>query len=90
MSKYNDWKMIDWIIAGVIALTFISIPDWVVEHSSYTIPLVLLSVFLIYCFLSVVYWIIHKKINMVVHYCLIITIYSALISLYIIACNSGV
>lgn len=56
----------------------------------YNIPQRVVGIFLIYCFLSVIYWIIKKKINMVVHYSLIITIYIAITVLYVIAVQSGI
>lgn len=103
MSKYKDWKMIDWIIVGFVGISFIEIPDWILEHNlyklsttvtvydyPYNIPIIVAGVFLIYCFLSGVYWIKNKKINMVVHYCLLATMYITLAMLYVIAYNSGI
>lgn len=102
MIKYNDWKMIDWIIAGIVAISFLEIPDWFLKNKPYTIPtmatvydypyntpIIIVGVFLIYCFLAGVYWIINKKINRVVHYCLVATLYISMVMLYIIAYNSG-
>ncbi|MBS6509862.1 MAG: hypothetical protein KH369_16790 [Paraclostridium bifermentans] len=89
MKNFKDWKMLDWIIAGIVAISFVSVPDWLLEYNSYTIPIILASIFLIYCFLSGLYWAIHKKINMVIHYSLIVTLYITIATLYVIACNSG-
>lgn len=94
--------MIDWIITGIVAISFLSVPDWVLEHNQYklpimvtvydypyNIPIMIAGVFLIYCFLSGAYWIINKKIPMVVHYCLTATVCITITMLYIIAYNSG-
>lgn len=89
MKNFKDWKMLDWIIAGIVAISFVSVPDWLLEYNSYTIPIILASIFLIYCFLSGLYWAIHKKINMAIHYSLIVTLYITIATLYVIACNSG-
>lgn len=102
MIEYNDWKMIDWIIAGIVAISFLEIPDWFLRNKPYTIstvatvydypdniPIIIAGVFLIYYFLSGVYWIINKKINRVVHHCLVATLYISMVVLYIIAYNSG-
>ena len=71
MSKYKDWKMIDWIIVGFVGISFIEIPEHLdilptmvaVYDYPYNIPIIIAGVFLIYCFLSGVYWIKNKKIN---------------------------
>ncbi|TAN64561.1 hypothetical protein WS9_013775 [Paraclostridium sordellii 8483] len=89
MNNFKDRKMLNWIIAGIVAMSFVSVPDWLLEYNSYTIPIILAIIFLIYCFLSGLYWAIHKKINMVIHYSLIITLYLAIAILYVIASNSG-
>lgn len=102
MNKYKDWKMIDWIIAGFVIISFVEVPDWILEHNlyklptmvtvydyPYNIPIIEAGIFLIYCFLLGVYWIKNKKINMVIHYCLLATIYITLAMLYVIAYNSG-
>ncbi|MDK2565083.1 hypothetical protein QOZ84_16250 [Romboutsia sedimentorum] len=99
MSKYKDWKTLDWIITGIVAISFLLVPDWLVEHNTsimvtvydypYNIPIMIAGVFLIYCFLSGVYWIVNKKIHMVVHYCLIATACITITMVYIIAYNSG-
>lgn len=103
MSKYTYWKILDWIIAGIVAISFLEVPGWFLKHNPdnlpkigtvygypYNIPIMIAGVFLIYCFLSGVYWIKNKKINMVVHYCLIATMYITITMLYVIAYNSGV
>lgn len=99
MSKYKDWKMIDWIITGIVAISFLSVPDGLIKDNSSTmvtvfdypdnIPIIIAGVFLIYCFLSGAYWIINKKIPMVIHYCLTATVCITITMLYIIAYNSG-
>lgn len=53
-------------------------------------PQRVVGIFLIYYFLSVIYWLRKKKINMVVHYSLIIAIYIAITVLYVIAVQSGI
>ncbi|CEP83772.1 hypothetical protein [Paraclostridium sordellii] len=103
MSKYKDWKMIDWIVLGFVGISFIVVPDFILDHNlyelptmatvydyPYNIPIIGSCIFLIYCLLSGVYWIKNKKINMVIHYCLLSTIYIILPMLYIIAYNSGI
>ena len=98
MSKYKDWKMIDWIIVGFVGISFIEIPEHLytlptmvtVYDYPYNIPIIIAGVFLIYCFLSVIYWIINKNINMVIHYCLIAITYITIPMLYVIVYNSGV
>lgn len=103
MNKYKDWKIIDWIIIGFVGISFISVPDWILEHNlynlptmvtvydyPYNIPIIIAGMFLIYCFLLVVYWIKNKKTNMVVHYCLLATMYIIFATIYIIAYNSGI
>lgn len=102
MNKYKDWKMIDWIILGFVGISFISIPDWMIEHNlykfntmvtvydyPYNIPIIISGIFLIYCFLLGGYWVRNKKNNMVVHYCLLGSIYILFIYIFIIAHNSG-
>ena len=97
MSKYKDWKMIDWIIVGFVGISFIEIPEHLdilptmvaVYDYPYNIPIIIAGLFLIYCFLSGVYWIKNKKINMVVHYCLLATMYITFVMLYVIAYESG-
>jgi hypothetical protein len=93
MSKYKDWKMLDWIIGGIGIICIISEPTRFFEPSLYSnpykIPQMVVGVFLIYCFLSVIYWIINKKINMAIHYFLIVAIYIAITILYVVAVNSG-
>jgi len=102
MSKYTYWKLLDWIIAGIIAISFFEVPGWFLKHKPdnlpikgtvygypYNIPIMIAGVFLIYCFLSGVYWLINKKIHMVVHYCLVASICIAIAMLYVIAYNSG-
>lgn len=98
MSKHI-WKLIDWIIGG-FGLIFIylapskffepNLYDPSLYSSPYNIPQRIVGLFLIYCFLSVIYWVIKKKINMVVHYSLIIAIYIAITVLYVIAVQSGI
>ncbi|WP_161794402.1 hypothetical protein [Paraclostridium benzoelyticum] len=39
--------------------------------------------------LKMIDWIINKKINRVVHHCLVATLYISMVVLYIIAYNSG-
>lgn len=103
MSKYKDWKMIDWIVLGFVGISFIVVPDFILDHNlyelptmatvydyPYNIPIIGSCIFLIYCLLSGVYWIKNKKINMAIHYCLLSTIYIILPMLYIIAYNSGI
>lgn len=102
MIKHEDWKMLDWIITGIVAISFLEVPGWFLKHNPYNlpimvtvydypynIPIMIAGAFLIYCFLSGVYWIINKKLNMVVHYCLVATIYITITMLYVIAYNSG-
>lgn len=102
MSKYKDWKMIDWIVLGFVGISFTVVPDFILDHNlyelptmatvydyPYNIPIIGSGIFLIYCLLSVVYWIKNKKINMVIHYCLLATIYIIIPMLYVIAHNSG-
>ena len=94
MSKYTYWKLIDWIIGGIGLLCIIFAPSKFFEPSLYSnpymIPQRIVGAFLIYCFLSGIYWVINKKINMVVHYSLIIAIYIAITILYVIAVQSGI
>lgn len=103
MNKYKDWKMIDWIIAGILAFSSVTLPNWIIDQHlyklpimatgydyPYNIPIIVAGIFLIYCFLSLIYWIINKNINMVIHYCLIAIIYITIPMLYVIAHNSGV
>lgn len=98
MSKHT-WNIIDWIIGGLGLIFIISEPSKFFEpnlyepslySAPYNIPQKVVGIFLIYCFLSVIYLIIKKKINMVVHYSLIITIYIAITVLYVIAVQSGI
>ena len=102
MSKYKDWKMMDWIVLGFVGISFIVVPDFILDHNlyelptmatvydyPYNIPIIGSCIFLIYCLLSGVYWIKNKKINMVIHYCLLATIYIIIPMLYVIAHNSG-
>lgn len=56
---------------------------------AYNTPIIIAGVFLAYCFLGGVYWIINKKINRVVHYCLVAILYITMAMLYVIAYNSG-
>lgn len=99
MSKYTYWKLIDWIIGGIGLLCIIFEPSKFFEpnlyepslySNPYMIPQRIVGAFLIYCFLSGIYWVINKKINMVVHYSLIIAIYIAITILYVIAVQSGI
>lgn len=99
MSKYTYWKLIDWIIGGIGLLCIIFAPSKFFEpnlyepslySNPYMIPQRIVGAFLIYCFLSGIYWVINKKINMVVHYSLIIAIYIAITILYVIAVQSGI
>lgn len=94
MSKHTHWKLIDWIIGGLGLIFIISEPSNLYEPSLYSspykIPQRIVGLFLIYCFLSVIYWLLNKKINMVVHYSLIIAIYIAIAVLYVIAVQSGI
>ncbi|GAA0106588.1 hypothetical protein UT300013_32120 [Paraclostridium sordellii] len=92
MNKYKDWKMINWIIEGIVLMSFILIPNWIYDqtHIRYNIPIILSSIFLMYCFLSIAFFIKNKKINMVIHYCLVIVTCTSIIALYIIAYQSGV
>ena len=99
MSKYTYWKLIDWIIGGIGLLCIIFEPSKFFEpnlyepslySNPYMIPQRIVGAFLIYCFLSGIYWVINKKINMVVHYSLIIAIYIAITILYVIAVKSGI
>lgn len=98
MSKHI-WKLIDWIIGGFGLTCIYLAPSNFFEpnlyepslySSPYNIPQRIVGIFLIYCFLSVIYWVIKKKINMVVHYSLIIAIYIAITVLYVIAVQSGI
>lgn len=74
MSKYKDWKMTDWIALGFVGISFIVIPDFILDHNwyelptmatvydyPYNIPIIESGIFLIYCSLSGVYWIKNKK-----------------------------
>lgn len=99
MSKYTYWKLIDWIIGGIGLLCIIFEPSKFFEpnlyepslySNPYMIPQRIVGAFLIYCFLSGIYWITNKKINMVLHYSLIIAIYIAITILYVIAVKSGI
>ncbi|MCU9815806.1 hypothetical protein [Paraclostridium sp. AKS73] len=98
MNKHI-WNLIDWIIGEFGLIFIISEPSKFFEpnlyepnlySSPYNIPQRIVGLFLIYCFLSVIYWVIKKKINMVVHYSLIIAIYIAIAVLYLIAVQSGI
>ncbi|CEO20419.1 Uncharacterised protein [[Clostridium] sordellii] len=95
--------MIDRIIVGFVGISFTVVPDFILDHNlyeiptmatiydyPYNIPIIESDIFLIYCLLSGVYWIKNKKINMVIHYCLLATIYIILPMLYVIAYNSGI
>ncbi|WP_338658431.1 hypothetical protein [Paraclostridium sordellii] len=68
MSKYKDWKMIDWIVLGFVGISFVEIPDFILDHNlydlpimatvydyPYNIPIIGSGIFLIYCLLSEVY-----------------------------------
>lgn len=98
MSKYTYLKLINWIIGGIGLICIMFAPSKFFEpnlyepslySNPYKIPQRIVGIFLIYCFLSGIYWLINKKINMVVHYSLIIAMYIAITILYVIACNSG-
>lgn len=99
MSKYTHWKLIDWIIGGIGLICIYLEPSNFFEpnlyepslySSPYNIPQRIVGLFLIYCFLSIIYWVINKKTNMVVHYSVIIAIYIAITILYVIAVQSGI
>ncbi|MFR3498004.1 MAG: hypothetical protein ACLTT7_03145 [Paraclostridium bifermentans] len=98
MSKHT-WKLIDWIIGGIGLICIYLSPSNFFEpnlyepslySSPYKIPQRIVGLFLIYCFLSIIYWVINKKTNMVVHYSIIIAIYIAITILYVIAVQSGI
>ena len=91
MSKY--WKHLDWIIGGIVTIFYLYAPMLFEQYSyssPYKIPIIVVVVFLIYCFLSGIYWMMNKKLNMVFHYCLIIGIYLlATITIMVIAAYKG-
>lgn len=98
ISKHT-WKLIDWTIGGIGLICIYLAPSNFFEpnlyepslySSPYKIPQRIVGLFLIYCFLSIIYWVINKKINMVVHYSIIIAIYIAITILYVIAVQSGI
>ena len=77
MSKYKGWKMMDWIGLGFVGISFIVVPDFILDHNlyelptmatvydyPYNIPIIGSGIFLIYCLLSRVYWIKNKYGNL--------------------------
>ncbi|CEJ73543.1 Uncharacterised protein [[Clostridium] sordellii] len=76
MSTYKDWKMIDWIVLDFVGISFIVVPDFILDHNlyelltmatvydyPYNIPIIGSGIFLIYCLLSGIYWIKNKSGN---------------------------
>lgn len=87
MNKYL--KLTNWITGGIVTLFFLYGPMLSVQYDFfllYTSSRILACLFLIYCLLSVIYWIRNKNYNLVIHYCLIVGIYILFsITLFIIA-----
>lgn len=77
MGKYL--KLIEWILGGIITIFFLYGPGWFYNHNPYSdpykVPLMLVAIFLIYCFSLGIYWMINKNIKMACHYGLIIITY---------------
>ena len=91
MNKYL--KLLNWIIGGIVTLFFLYGPMLSFQYDCffiYTSSRILAGLFLMYCLFSVIYWIINKNFNLVIHYCLIVGIYTLFsISLFIIAISIG-
>ncbi len=85
--------LINWILGGIITVFFLYGPMLSEQYecfSIYTISRISTVLFLIYCLLSVIYWIINKKLKLVVHYCLILALYiGGSFILFIIAASIG-
>ncbi|WP_270507113.1 hypothetical protein [Paraclostridium sordellii] len=91
MSKYL--KLLNWVSGGIITIFFLYGPMLSVQYECSLISKssrIVTIVFLLYCLLSAIYWLINKKLNLVVHYSLILTIYIGLsFILFIIAASIG-
>ena len=91
MSKYL--KLINWIIGGVITIFFLYAPMLSMQYGCfflYTSSRIVAGIFLIYCLLSAIYWVINKKFKLVIHYCLIVPTYILFsIIIFVIAASRG-
>lgn len=76
---FKHWKLIDWIIGGIVTVLFLYGPVWFFEHipniDPFKIPIWVAFVYILYCTLLAIYWIINKNFKMAFHYALIITMY---------------
>ena len=80
MSKSKDLKMINWILLGYIPIIFLTIMDW---YYNINYLKIIGSIFLGYCFLSQIYWIIKKDKNMIIHFSLLEIICIIFFSIFI-------
>ncbi|MBS6022696.1 MAG: hypothetical protein KIB00_01295 [Paeniclostridium sordellii] len=91
MNKY--WKLLDWIIGGIVTIFFLYSPMLSGRYGNIYIfytSLTILGVFLIYCFSSGIYWMVKKNFKITLHYILIVTIYICFsISLFFYAAYHG-
>lgn len=91
MIKYL--KLINWVLGGIVTIFFLYGPMLSEQYGCFFIyksSRIVTIVFLIYCLISAIYWLINKKLNLAVHYFLILAIYIVFsFILFIIAVSIG-
>ena len=93
LEMSNFWKLLDWIIGGIVTIFYLYTPMLFEQYGFYSpfmIPEIVVGLFLIYCFISGIYWSINKNFKIILHYILIILIYICLaISLLLYSAYHG-